>query len=241
MESSQLQETLFQIQQGNDVERERLINHYRPYIVNVVGNICKRYITWSDDEASVGLIAFNRALETFEQDKGRSFLNYVYLLVKRDLIDYFRKESRQHELVTYSISEGNEQGNDQTEVRASLELHQQSNHSSDLVEEILELNTKLNTFNISFEELEKHSPKHVDTRMKINEMASEFLNYPKAVDELLGKKMFPMSTFTKLTGYRPKTIERHRKYLITIIMIKLHPEWVHLSTFVQGGHGSVKK
>ncbi|MFD1037824.1 RNA polymerase sigma-I factor [Virgibacillus byunsanensis] len=236
MESSKLNETLIEIKKGNDLERERLIRHYKPYIINVVGHICKRYVTWSSDETSIGLIAFNRAIDTFEYDKGRIFLNYAYLLVQRDLIDYFRKQKRH----LYTISNDDHSEHDQAEMKASLESYQQSINTSALVEEILELDEKLSKFNISFEELESHSPKHRKTRIKVMEIASEFIKHHDLVDRLVEKNVFPVASFTKRTRHRPKSIERHRKYLITIIMIQLHPEWRQLSTFVQVGPGSVK-
>ncbi|MPW24900.1 RNA polymerase sigma-I factor [Alkalibaculum sp. M08DMB] len=236
MENLKLKEILLEIKNGNELERERLIRHYKPYILNVVGHICKRHLTWSNDETSIGLIAFNRAINTFEFDKGRTFVNYVYLLIQRDIIDYFRKEKRHLHLV----SDNNLFDHDKAELKASLELYQQSTNTSELLEEILELDEKLSKFNISFEQLERHSPKHRKTRIKVMEMAFEFIQHSDLVDELVGKKVFPVSSFTKRTGARPKSIERHRKYLITIIIIQLHPEWRRLSAFVQAGPGSVK-
>ncbi|MFZ3579838.1 RNA polymerase sigma-I factor [Virgibacillus sp. DJP39] len=236
MEMPRLKATLIEIKKGNDIERERLIRHYKPYIINVVGHICKRYVTWSSDESSIGLIAFNRAIDTFEYDKGRTFLNYVYLLIQRDLIDYFRKEKRH----LYPISDDNQLEHDRSEMKASLESYQQSTSTSALVEEILELDEKLGKFNISFEELESQSPKHRKTRINVMEIASEFIKHRDLVDGLVEKNVFPVASFTKRTGHRQKSIERHRKYLITIIMIQLHPEWRQLSTFVQVGPGSVK-
>ncbi len=233
----QLEEILLEIKNGNELERERLIRHYQPYILNAVGHICKKHVTWSSDETSIGLIAFNRAIDTFEFDKGRTFVNYVYLLIQREIIDYFRKEKRH----LHPVSEDNQSEHDKAEMKASLESYQQSTNTSALVEEILELDQTLSQFNISFEQLESHSPKHRKTRIKVMEMAAEFIQHVDLVDELVNKKVFPVTSFNKRTGYRSKSIERHRKYLITIIMIELHPEWRRLSTFVQVGPGSVKK
>ncbi|UFT98900.1 RNA polymerase sigma-I factor [Radiobacillus kanasensis] len=236
MENPKLKETLLEAKKGNELEREYLIRHYKPYILNVVGHVCKRYVTWSSDETSIGLIAFNRAVDTFEYDSGRTFLNYVYLLIKRDLIDYFRKEKR-HLHIT---SDDDQLEHSKAEMKASLESYHQSTSTTALVEEILELDEKLGNFNISFEELESHSPKHRKTQIKVMEMATEFIKYHDLVNELIEKCIFPISSFSKRTGYRPKSIERHRKYLITIIMIQLNPEWSQLSTFVQVGPRSEK-
>ncbi|MBP3953054.1 RNA polymerase sigma-I factor [Bacillus suaedae] len=235
-----LKNALCKIKDGDDLERERVIRHYQPYIQNVVSHICKRYINWSSDEASIGLIAFNRALDTFDSEKGRTFLNYAFLLIQRDLIDYFRKENQHYQLSAMSSSEEDRREyKDQS--KASLEIFKQSKQASSLVEEILELDEILRKFRISFEELENHCPKHSDTRLGLLEMANAFIESQELVDELFKKCLLPIKEFTRKTGYRPKNIERHRKYLITIIVIKLNPEWTHLSTFIAGGTGSVKK
>ncbi|MFD2046653.1 sigma factor [Ornithinibacillus salinisoli] len=236
METSILKETLVEVRQGNEFARERLIRHYRPYILNTVGHICKRYVNWSSDETSIGLIAFNRAIDTYESEKGRTFLNYVYLLIQRDLIDYFRKEKRH----VHRISDNDGLEHDHAEIIASLNSYQKTNQTSALVDEILELDEKLGKFNIAFEELESHSPKHQKTRIKVMEMATEFMKHRDLIDDLIDKNVFPVSAFTKRTGYRSKSIERYRKYLITIIMIKLHSDWKHLATFVQVGPGGVR-
>jgi RNA polymerase sigma factor len=79
---------------GDDLARERLIRHYQPYIINTIGQLCRRYITWSHEEASIGLLAFNRAIDKYDIEARKTFLNYAYLLIKRDLIDYFRRENK---------------------------------------------------------------------------------------------------------------------------------------------------
>ncbi len=220
---------------GNDLARERLILHYKPYILNTVGHICKRYLTWSDEESSIGLIAFNRAIDTFDPKGGRTFLNYVYLLIKRDLIDYSRREKRNDHL---SLDHDLDQDDhDHTinpyEVDKSIELYQRAMKSMELVEEILELDQCLNQFDISFEELEHYSPQHRDTRHLLLKMAERFAQDEECVARFLTKKRLPVSLFASKTAYSPKTMERHRKYLITLILLKLNPQWVQLSEFIQ--------
>ncbi|MCT8137743.1 hypothetical protein H1D32_08205 [Anaerobacillus sp. CMMVII] len=92
MENIEVIEATTSAQNGDDLVRERLIAHYKPYVLNTVGHICKKFVSWSEEEASIGLIALNKAIDTYDASKGRTFLNYVYLLIKRDLIDFFRKK-----------------------------------------------------------------------------------------------------------------------------------------------------
>jgi RNA polymerase sigma factor len=234
MEETQLDQVILQIQTGDEINRRNLIQHYKPYIVNLVGHICKKYMTWSDEESSIGLIAFNRAIDTFEAEKGRTFLNYAYLLINRDLINFFHQNKKNN---THSITlnyAADEEGSVAAtfEIEKALQFYQEKVESKSLVDEILELDQLLHDFGVGFEELEDVSPKHKDTRKMLNEMSYRFIQDWELVEELTRKKRFPTAAFTKKMGYHLKTIERFRKYIITVIIILLHPEWTHLSSFV---------
>jgi RNA polymerase sigma factor len=233
MQEAQLEQVIRQIQNGDEITRRFIIHQYKPYIVNLVGHICKRYMTWSDEESSIGLIAFNRAIDTFQATKGRTFLNYAYLLISRDLINlYHQNKKNTHSLSLNYASEEEASTAMSFEIEKALQFYQEKVESNSLVDEILELDQLLHDFGIGFEELEDVSPKHRDTRMLLNEMSYRFIQDRELVEELTRKKRFPSSAFTKKMGYHLKTIERFRKYIITVIIILLHPEWTYLSSFV---------
>ncbi|OLO27612.1 RNA polymerase sigma-I factor [Alkalihalophilus pseudofirmus] len=236
MENFKLETVLTQAKTGNEIAREQLILHYKPYIINVTGHFCKKFMTWSDEESSIALIAFNRAIDTFSSEGGRSFQNYVYLLIKRDLIDFYRKEQKETHL-SLTINDNEHEITMNYENDQAIEQYEEMTQSYDLVEEILELDRKLNEFNISFEELEDYSPKHEDTRLSLFEMAATFTNDEELVERLLQKKQLPVGPFSKKAGYKRKTLERHRKYLIALILLNLNRQWVHLSEYIKGTSG----
>lgn len=216
-------------------EREKtdLIQKYRPYILNTVGHLCKRFVTWSDDEASIGLIALNKAIDTYNPSGGRSFLNYVYLIIKNSLVDYYRKEGR-HQHLPLEISLAEEETAVSLDVEIATEKFYQFEETNALVEEILELDLRLKEFGILFEELETYSPKHQDTRVSLLEMASVFCQDKGLVSAFLDKKKLPIAAFVKAKGFSLKTVERYRKYLITLILIQLNPDWVYLASYLKG-------
>ena len=43
------------------------------------------------DEFSIGLQAFNEALDAYQSDKGASFLYFAKMVINRRVIDYIRK------------------------------------------------------------------------------------------------------------------------------------------------------
>ncbi|GGM42677.1 RNA polymerase sigma factor SigI [Paraliobacillus quinghaiensis] len=231
MQKAETTEYILSARDGDEIAREKLILHYKPYIINTVGHICKRYITWSDEESSIGLIAFNRAIDTYAVDADKTFLNYVYLLVKRDLIDHFRREKKKSD-VPLEVKANDEQYVNVYEIEKSMDSYKQNVQQQELITEILELSELLNDFNVKFEELEKFSPKHRKTQRKLVKIAEDFVQSSTLVETFLKKKRLPVSDFVKEYGYRLKTIEKYRKYIVTLILLKLHPEWQQLSSYI---------
>lgn len=233
MKESQLEKDIMQAKSGNEVARRQLINRYKPYILNIISHICKRVISWSDEESSIGLLAFNRSIDTYEEGKGRAFSSYAYLLINRDLINYFHQKKRNTEILSLDFR-GDEHESMVTniEIEQAMRSYQEKVQSTELIDEIMELNQELSEYGIGFDELESSSPKHRDTRETIHQIVSEFMKDDECMNELFRKRKFPTTLFVKKTGYHPKLFERYRKYIITLILINLHPEWEHLKKFV---------
>ncbi|WP_157967334.1 MULTISPECIES: sigma factor [Paraliobacillus] len=226
---------------GDDIAREKLINHHKPYIINTVGHVCKRFITWSDEESSLGLLAFDRAIDTYDSCANKSFLNYVYLLIKRELIDYFRRETKLKHIPLEVESINSEDSVTVYDVDHSMDTYHQHLQQRELVEEILELSEILKQFNIEFEELEACSPTHRKTKANLITIANDFIQNPELVDFFLKKKRFPVTRFIEVSGHRLKTVERHRKYIVALVVVRLHPEWRQLSAYIQVTFGNEGK
>lgn len=227
-----MKEVLQCAKKGDELAREQLILHYKPYIINVAGHICGRFVTWSDEESSIALLAFNKAIDTYVEEKERKFLSYVYLLINRDLIDFFRKENKETTNLSLNAIE-EQQKAIELEHASSIEQYEQQLETTELVEEILELDVALQKFNITFEELEDHSPKHKDTRQTLFEMAESITKEKECITLLMEKKKLPIASIIKKLGYKKKMLERHRKYLITLILLCLNPQWVKLKNYIK--------
>ena len=70
-QKSSLEDKVLLIQQGDlTTLQNELIHSYKPFIAKTVSSVCKRYIHESDDEFSIGLIAFNEAIQKYHSRKG---------------------------------------------------------------------------------------------------------------------------------------------------------------------------
>ncbi|MEX2414822.1 MAG: RNA polymerase sigma-I factor, partial [Paenibacillaceae bacterium] len=68
-----LEDTIIKAQTGDKESRQWIIQQYRPFIIRVASHICKQHIEWSDDEASISLIAFNEAIDRFRENSEKTF------------------------------------------------------------------------------------------------------------------------------------------------------------------------
>lgn len=93
-----LEESVVLIQQGDQTLLNETIDSYKPFIAKTVSSVCKRYIYESDDEFSIGLIAFNEAIEKYTPERGSSLLSFAEVIIKRRVIDYIRKQVKDQHL-----------------------------------------------------------------------------------------------------------------------------------------------
>lgn len=100
-----LEQLVLQAQAGDEQIRHRLIEDYQPFIATSVSRVCKRYIDQEqDDEFSIGLIAFNEAIDSFHEGKGSSFFTFARLVISRKVIDYIRQQKHHRQTVPLEYS-----------------------------------------------------------------------------------------------------------------------------------------
>ncbi len=85
---------LRQAKAGDDEARTQLIVRYGPLLLRMASRATGRYIYKEDDEAAIALIAFNEAITSFDPDRGRSFVRFAQQVIRRRLVDHYRRHRR---------------------------------------------------------------------------------------------------------------------------------------------------
>ena len=70
-----------------------LVRENNSFILRCASKTCRRFITESDDEYEVALVAFCEAVRAFNADAG-GFMGFAALVIRRRLLDYLRTEAR---------------------------------------------------------------------------------------------------------------------------------------------------
>lgn len=219
-----LEDVVKKIQAGDAALKEDLIKDYQPFVKKVVSKVCKRFIDQTMDEFSIGLLAFDQAINQYKEDQGSKFLTFADVVIRRRVIDFIRKEARRNknEWLDHPDLEG-EDGLEESLVqqKAAIETYETQQLSQTRMEQIEDYQLKLNAFDITFADLTKHCPKHVDARENAKQVAYILANNDFLSKNLLEKKQLPTKELLNFVTCSRKTIERNRKYIIAIALIYL--------------------
>ncbi|WP_026692264.1 RNA polymerase sigma factor SigI [Peribacillus kribbensis] len=229
-----LEEKIDRIQKGDRQLRNELIENFKPFIAKTASSVCKKYITDSDDEFSIGLIAFNEAIDKYSSEKGRSLIAFSEIMIKRRVIDYLRGQSRQKELLSGDITPGDdEKGEHWLEAEKSWDDYKVKQEQERRRDEILKFQVQLKEYEILFADLVKNSPRHSDARQTAIEIASTLASDPGLIEILFDKKKLPIKELESRFSVSRKTIERNRRYIIAIALI-LSGDYVFLKDYLKG-------
>lgn len=189
-------------------KRDQFIQEYIPFTIKHISKTLNRYVDIdNDDEFSIGLIAFNEAIERYKPDKG-NFFSYAQLIIRSRLIDYMRKENKsQTEMVQYD---------------EQVSKHDEKKEIQDqyiLREEILTFKKALKIFKITLEDLVECSPKQKATVERCMEVAHLIHSNLLLRESLYKKRKLPSTSLHKKYGFSTKFLKSYRKFIIAEVMI----------------------
>ena len=197
-----------------------LIRSYIPFIRSEATKFMGRLCTEQDDEYSIAMMAFYEAILGYERGRG-TFLGYAALLIKSRLIDYTRKEARHQGQISLDEELGGEDDRALVDTLAdSRDYYEESAHREATRQEIEELSGVMAQFDVSFSDVADNCPKQERTL----EACAKAIRYAgenkKLLDELLRTKKLPLAQLVQGSGVERKTLERHRKYILAMLLIQ---------------------
>lgn len=216
---------------------DELIKEYMPFIKSETSKFLHRVPTYDDDELSISIIAFHEAIRSYSRTRG-SFLKYASVIIKNRLIDYARKEQKQSGVLSIEMlgeeretSVENNMPDEKDEI-AEYEMRDATKS------EIVELVRQMEPFGVSLSDVADNCPKQQKTIKACADAIEYAKQHPELLDEFLRTKRLPMAELTKGSGAERKTLERHRKYLVALLLIYTNGYEIirgHIKQVLKGG------
>ena len=203
-----------------------LIESYKPWILRCASETAHRYITDSDDEWSIALIAFSEAVQSYDEEKG-PFKVFATVVIRRRVLDYLRSEGRHKNEFSASpdVFEGNLPEDDGATVPLQPQVQRrmaaeaataavEEDLSRDAKGEIGEVQAMLSLYGFSFFDLAECSPKAEKTRRSCAIAVLSLIGNPELIDRMRQRRMLPVKELASASGVQRKILDRHRKYII---------------------------
>lgn len=204
---------------GDMTAADDLISDYLPFIKAQVTKIMKRPLNINqDDEYSIAMIAFHEAVNGYSKTRG-SFLNYAAMLIRNRIIDHWRKNNRHNQVISLNTPI-NEDASTLEESIPDNEYQEENLVIREATkEEILELSQQMTEFGVSLTDVAESSPKQERTLNSCKEVIAYAKNNEEIMEEFLRTKRLPLSKMLSGVDVPRKTIERHRKYIVALLLI----------------------
>ena len=193
---------------------DSLINQYMGFIRAEAGKLS---FGDKEDELSVAMLAFYEAVLGYERSRG-SFLRFAAKVIRSRLIDYHRRESRHRGHGSLNERAG-EDGAELLELLPDTRDDIEELNTREATQgEIEEYATPLAAFCLSFSVVADNCPKQERTLRA----CLDALGYARQKPELLAavekSGKLPMAELASGAGVERKTLERHRKYLVAMLL-----------------------
>ncbi len=198
------------IKAGNDTLRSDFIEQYKAFVISTISKVTGKYIDADNsEELSIGLLAFNEAIDRYEKEKG-TFIRFAEVVIRSRIMDYLKKESR-HKNV--SIEESKE----------ALPYIESNFDRVELREEINHFKNDLKGYGFSLKDLVQKAPKHSDAKENASLIARKILEHPTLLSEFERKKKIPVKASARYCGTSEKVIKRNKVYITAYILILKGP------------------
>ena len=196
-----------------------LIQQYLGFIRNEVARTVYRTENGGEDEESIAMLAFYEAVLSYQKSRG-AFLAYAARAIRSRLIDHYRKERKHRKIISLDAPFQEEENSGS--LADTLSDHK--DHAADQAHreasqaEIREFGKVLETFGISFSDVADNCPRQKRTLAACIRVLEYAKTQPHLLDQLLHSKKLPASELAAGSGTDRKTMERHRKYLVAILL-----------------------
>ena len=215
---------------SSDAELDRFVRNSNRFILRCASNTCKRFITESDDEYEVALVAFCEAVRTFKADAG-GFSGFAALVIRRRLMDYFDAQTRRSREISVGSAMTWDEGGAGGVIAEVQQKLAREDSSYSVRDEIAALGAVLREYGFTFFDVAEASPRAEKTKKCCARAVNWMLELVERVLEMRRKHSLPVVAISKALDIARKIIERHRSYIIASTEI-LDGDYPHLAEYL---------
>ena len=200
-----------------------LVRDYLPFIKAETAKFTGRSPQeGSDDELGIAMFAFHEAVMAYDARRG-AFLPLAARFIKNRLIDYRRREARHLTVVSLDSATDDTDGDERPALVDQIATEHSEMDEGMVREatrkEIRELAALLETYGVSFADVADNCPKQDRTLETCRTAIRYAREHFELIEQLEATGKLPLAAIASGAGVERKTLERHRRYLVAMLLI----------------------
>ncbi len=197
---------------------DRLIEQYLPFIKSEAAKLTGSFPAHQEDELSIAMFAFYESIMAYRSGRG-SFLKLAAMAIRSRIIDYRRKQLRHSGNLSLDMPASGEDvrtlGQQIPDDRQDLSTHYDR---ADAQQEIAHFVLQLSGFGLSLSDIAENCPKQGRTIQACMRVLDHARAHPELLEQLVQTRKLPMAQLVQDTKVDKKTLERHRRYLVAVLL-----------------------
>lgn len=215
-ENHQLLDMVLAAKEDNSAA-DQLLYQYMPFIKSEANKFLHKIPpSGQDDGISVAMCAFHEAVLAYDQGKG-AFLPFAATSIKHRMIDFSRREKRHAGNLSLDT-----EGEDERPLLETLDGGHDniSEHGERCAAkaEISEFSKTLSEYGLTLSDVADNCPKQDRTFKACQAALDAARRNPQLFDALISTKKLPIARLCEYSDVERKTLERHRRYLMAIML-----------------------
>ena len=197
---------------------DQFIQAYMPFIKAETSRFLRRPpIEGQDDELSVAMFAFYETMTVYDPDRG-AFLPLASAGIRNRLIDYFRREQKYSGQLSLDQPDGEDENTLLEKTDSGVDDISNYNDRTAAQEEIGKFYADLADFGLSLTDVADSCPRQERTFHACMKALDYAKTQPVLLEQMIRSRKLPISRLAQGSGTEKKTLERHRNYLIAILL-----------------------
>lgn len=203
---------------ADSLAADELVRQYLPFIKSETAKRIHRFPReGEDDELSIAMMAFHEAVLAYEKHRG-AFLKFAARAIRNRIIDFQRSEQRHRGHLRLDSAEGD----DDRELAEKLDTGADpiGDHTERTAarEEIAHFALGLSEFGLSLTDIADNCPRQARTLTACHRALAWAKTQPELLEQTVRTKKLPITQLAAMTGVERKTLERHRKYMMALLL-----------------------
>ena len=213
-----IRQAVYAAQQDTEAA-DALIRQYLPFIRAETVRFTHEAIEHGHEDAlSIAMFAFYESILRYQASRG-AFLPFAARNIRNRLIDYYRTEKRHGNVISIHAPAGDEEDRSLLETlpdtRDEIGEYEARTASQ---QEIQEFGEQLARFGITFSDVADNCPRQSRTLTACRRVLDFARANPELLERVERTGKLPMAELAAGSGVEKKTLERHRKYLVAILL-----------------------